>query len=60
MARDWTAAAAAHAPDIPADQLARITPSLDALEAAFRPLVERLTHETEPAPVMLVAREKDA
>lgn len=60
MARDWTAAAAAHAPDIPADQIARITPSLDALEAAFRPLVARIPLDAEPAPVMLVAREKDA
>ncbi|MBM3797434.1 MAG: hypothetical protein FJW31_26065 [Acidobacteria bacterium] len=60
MARDWTAAAAAIAPDIPADQIARITPSLDALEAVFRPLVAAIPYETEAAPVMLVAREKDA
>ena len=34
---------------IPEDELARITPSLDALEAAFRPLVQTIPLETEPA-----------
>ena len=60
MARDWKAAAAAFAPGMPAEQLEKITPSLDGLEAAFRPLVAKLPLETEPAYVLLLAREKDA
>ena len=59
MTRDWKAAATAFAPEIPADQLEKITPSLDALEAAFRPQMERLPVETEPAYVLLLAREKE-
>jgi hypothetical protein len=34
---------------LPADALARIKPSLEALEAAFRPLAEQLTPEDESA-----------
>jgi hypothetical protein len=34
---------------LPADVLARILPSLEALEAAFRPLAEQLTVEDESA-----------
>lgn len=62
MPRDWKAAAAAFAPDVPAEQVEKIGPSLDALEAAFRPQVTpaRLPIETEPAYVLLVAREKEA
>jgi hypothetical protein len=60
MSRDWKAAAAAFAPDIPAEQVEKISASLDGLEAAFRPLVARLPVETEPAYVLLMAREKDA
>lgn len=33
-----------HVPDIE-----RITPALDALEAAFRPLVKAIPHDVEPA-----------
>lgn len=58
--RDWKAAAAALAPDIPAEQIERIAPSLDGLEAAFRPLTAKLEAEIEPAYVLLLAREKDA
>ena len=60
MPRDWKAAAQAFAPDIPAEAVERIAPSLAAIEAAFTPLVARIPLETEPAPVMLLAREKDA
>ena len=60
MARDWKAAAAAFAPGMPAEQLEKITPSLDGLEAAFRPLMAKLPLQTEPAFVLLLAREKDA
>ena len=60
MARDWKAAAAAFAPGIPVEQVEKIAPSLDGLEAAFRPLLAKLPVETEPAYVLLLAREKDA
>jgi len=53
-------AAAAFAPDIPAEQLARIETPLAALEAAFRPLVGRIPHETEPAYLLAVAPEAGA
>ena len=35
---DWKSLAAARCPDIPGDAVARMVPSLEALEAAFRPL----------------------
>lgn len=60
MARDWKSAAAAFAPGIPAEQLEKIAPALDSLDAAFRPLLAKIPLETEPAYVLLVAREKDA
>ena len=60
MTRDWKAAAAAFAPGIPAEQLDKIAPALDGLNAAFRPLLAKLPVETEPAYVLLLAREKDA
>ena len=46
---DWKALAAARCTDIPPDAAARIAPSLEALENAFRPLTEQLTPEIEPA-----------
>jgi hypothetical protein len=58
--RDWKAAAQAFAPDIPADAIERIAPSLDKLEAAFGPLATKIPLETEPASVLLVARDQDA
>jgi hypothetical protein len=60
MARDWKSIAAATTPGIPAEQLAKITPSLEALDSAFQPLLAKLTLEAEPAYILLVAREKDA
>lgn len=59
MPRDWKTAAQALAPDIPADAIEKIAPSLDKLEAAFRPLPARIPLETEPAYVLLVALDKD-
>ena len=51
--------ARAIAPDIPEEALTRITPPLEALELAFRPLVDRIRFETEPAYLLLVARERE-
>jgi len=47
--KNWKAIALAHAPDVPAPAVDRITAPLDALEAAFRPLVKSLGPEAEPA-----------
>ena len=46
---DWKALAAARCPDIPADAIARIAPSLEALETAFQPLAATLTPADESA-----------
>lgn len=46
---DWKAFAAIRCPDIPSDAVARIAPSLDALESAFRPLAASLTPNDESA-----------
>jgi hypothetical protein len=48
-APDWKAIAAARKLDIPADAIERITPSMNALEAAFRPLVAKIPFDVEPA-----------
>lgn len=46
---DWKKAAQAVAPEIPDSQLDTITPALDALEKAFRPLTASITAEDSPA-----------
>jgi hypothetical protein len=51
---DWKQAAAAFAPDIPAEEVERAALVLEKLEAQFRPLVSAIPLMTEPAPVMLV------
>ncbi len=48
---DWKALAAARCPDIPSDAVERIVPSLEKLEAAFRPLAAQLTEDVEAAVV---------
>ena len=48
---DWKKAAQALAPEIPDAQLDAITPSLDALEKAFRALPLTLAAEDDPAPL---------
>jgi len=45
-------------PDIPQEQLARIVPVLDALDATFRPLAATLAFDEEPA-VTFTAAEDD-
>jgi len=49
IVRDWRLIAKARGLEIPAHELDRIVPPLDALETAFRPLVEGLPPELEPA-----------
>jgi hypothetical protein len=46
---DWRLAAQARCPDIPAEEVERIVPVLEALEAAFAPLAARIPVECEPA-----------
>jgi hypothetical protein len=46
---DWKTLAALRCPDIPADAVARIAPSLDTLEQTFRPLAATLTPTDESA-----------
>jgi hypothetical protein len=47
-------------PDIPEDQLARISPILRALEESFRPLADGLTFDEEPAVIFELAPETAA
>ena len=47
--KDWKGIASANRLDIPAADLERIAPALDALEAAFRPLAQSIPHAVEPA-----------
>jgi hypothetical protein len=46
---DWKAVASALAPEIPADQLERVTGPLASLEAEFRPLAAGLPVHVDPA-----------
>lgn len=46
---DWTALARARGLDIPTDAVESIAPSLEALEVAFRPLLQRVEFTGEPA-----------
>ena len=46
---DWRLAAAARCPEIPAAEVERIAPVLEALEAAFVPLAAHIPIECEPA-----------
>jgi hypothetical protein len=47
--KDWKALAKAGGLEIPAEELDRITGPLTALEDAFRPLVQDLPWDLEPA-----------
>jgi len=47
--RDWTLLAKAGGLDIPGNDPGRIVQPLNALEEAFRPLVENLPPDLEPA-----------
>jgi hypothetical protein len=46
---DWTLLAKAAGLDIPAKELGRIAQPLKALEEVFRPLIENLPPDLEPA-----------
>lgn len=55
--KDWKAAAAALAPDVPGDAVDRIVQPLSLLETQFRPLVARIPLGTEPAYALLPTME---
>lgn len=56
--KNWTSIAKGLAPDIPAQELARITEPLNTLEEVFRPLVQDLTPDMEPAAVFRAGEEQ--
>jgi hypothetical protein len=47
--KNWKLIAEANQLRIPTPDLERITPALDALEVAFRPLVKTIPDDVEPA-----------
>jgi hypothetical protein len=47
--KNWKAIASGNGLNLTDEYLAKITPPLDALEAAFRPLVATIPHEIEPS-----------
>jgi hypothetical protein len=55
--KDWKKIAEASNLAIPDADLDRIRPSLDQLEAAFRPLSGSIPHEVEPAITFVIAPE---
>ncbi len=55
--KDWKKIADAHNLAIPDADLERIRPSLDQLEAAFRPLASGIAHEVEPAITFVIPPE---
>jgi len=57
MTKDWKKIARAEQLEIPDADLERIAPTLDAMEAAFRPLAQALPPETEPALIFRAAEE---
>jgi hypothetical protein len=53
--KNWKQMAESAGFDIP--DVDRLTPALDALEAAFRPLVKTIPHDVEPALAFRAAEE---
>jgi hypothetical protein len=49
---DWNALAQFRNPDLPSASISDIANVLDALEAAFRPLVKQLPYDVEPAVIL--------
>jgi hypothetical protein len=58
--RDWKLVAAGLDLGIPAGDIDKIAPVLDALQASFRPLVEAIPFETEPAVVFPLPPEEES
>jgi hypothetical protein len=47
--KNWKAIASGNGLDLSDEYLAKLTPPLEALEAAFRPLIAKIPHEIEPS-----------
>ena len=56
--KNWPAIARAMNLDIPDEQLSRLGPSLDGLEAAFAPLLKRISPAVDPASIFRAAIEE--
>lgn len=56
--KNWKMIAEANQLRIPEPDLDRITPALDALEAAFRPLTHNIPDDVEPAVAFYVFPER--
>ena len=50
--KNWKAIASGNGLSLTDDYLTKITPPLDALEGAFRPLIATIPHEIEPAIIL--------
>jgi hypothetical protein len=49
---DWNAIATARNVDVPPDAISAVSAALDALDAAFRPLLKQLRDDVEPAVIL--------
>lgn len=58
--KNWNKIAEANDLHIPETDIQRIAPSLDALEAAFRPLTKNIPDDAEPAVTFRVFPEERA
>jgi len=58
LMKDWRTLATAQGLDIPSEELERVAPVLEALEAAFRPLVKSIPIDIEPAVTFSCPREE--
>jgi hypothetical protein len=56
--KDWKKIALAYDFQIPEGDFARITPALDSLEKSFRPLVQAMPQDLEPALTFGIAQEE--
>jgi hypothetical protein len=57
--KNWNLIATGCNLDIPAADLERLAPPLDAVDTAFRPLVARLADDLDPAPVFRAAEDAE-
>ncbi|MCX6604428.1 MAG: hypothetical protein NTV52_12635 [Acidobacteria bacterium] len=55
---NWKLLAQARGIDLPAEDLERLGPALDSLDAAFAPLRELAPHESEPITIYRLERMK--
>ncbi len=52
MKPNWEQIAIARGLNMPPEEIARIVPLMNALEAGFRPLLERLRYDMEPSTIL--------